>query len=101
MFQPFKHFFTSQKNIKRLIHCMLFPALAFLSLTCFAEGKDLLAGTSEDLIKTVGSSGKTYLYIAEMIICAASFIKTRNPLVFAGVLILAVGFNVIFKIAGI
>jgi len=66
-----------------------------------AEGIDLLAGTDADLIKTITGTGKTYLYISELIIASVGFIKTRNPMIFLGILALSVGFNVLLKIAGV
>lgn len=82
-----------------------FSLLSGLMLACTyvfaAEGKDLLEGTDADLIKTVTGTGKTYLYIAEIIIASVGFIKTRNPTIFLGILALSVGFNVVLKIAGL
>ncbi len=87
--------------VKNIIKFSLFSGLILFCSHVFADGTDLLAGTDGDLIKTVTGTGKTYLYIAELIFASVSFIKTRNPTIFLGVLALSVGFNVMLKIAGV
>lgn len=89
-------------TFKKIIKFSLFSGLMLACTYVFAdEGKDLLAGTDADLIKTVTGTGKTYLYIAEIVIASVGFIKTRNPTIFLGILALSVGFNVLLKIAGV
>lgn len=88
-------------TIRKTLQLIAVPAIALFSLHAHAEGKDLLAGTSDDLKKTIQESGKFYIYMAEMVMCAVTFVKTRNPLVFAGIIVLSIGFNIIFKIAGV
>lgn len=88
--------------IKNLIRFSLLTGLMLLCRHAFAaDGTDLLAGTDVDLIQTVKGTGKKYIYIAELIIASIGFIKTRNPTVFAGILALSVGFNVLLKVAGV
>ena len=89
-------------TMKKVLKPILFLGLFFASMHVFAaDGQDLLAGTDGDLIKTVTGTGKTYLYLAELIFASVGFIKTRNPTVFLGIVGLSVGFNVLLKIAGV
>lgn len=75
--------------------------LLSLSATAFAEGTDILAGTTDDLTKTLGSTGKTYLYIAEGVLSLAAYIKTKNLLFLTGIVVVATFFNIMMKVAGV
>ena len=77
---------------------MIFSSHVFASL---GAGTDLLEGTENDLIKTVKGSGKTYMYLAEIIVSVMTYIGTRSPKAFLGMIILSVGFNGLLKVAGI
>jgi hypothetical protein len=92
---------TGSKEMRRILTIATTVSLLLLTSHVFAEGTDLLQGTDGDLISTVKGTGKVYLYIAELITASITFIGTRSPKAFLGVLILSVGFNVLLKIAGI
>jgi type IV conjugative transfer system pilin TraA len=62
---------------------------------------DLLAGTTDNLVETLNKSGKTYIYIAEFILSIVAYIKTKNILFLAGIVVVAVFFNVMLSVAGI
>jgi hypothetical protein len=68
-----------------------------------ADGVDPLEGTDGGLIKSLGSggTGRKFLYLCEAILSAAAYIKTKNLLVFGGVVALAIFLDVVFKVAGI
>lgn len=87
--------------LKNLLQFIFIPALMLMSMHAFADGTDLLQGTDANLISTIKGTGKTYLYLAEIVVACAGYVKTRNPMIFLGILVLAVGFNVLLKIAGV
>jgi hypothetical protein len=89
------------KKAKKWLSCLLFVGLTLTLGTVFADGTDLLAGTSADLAKTITGEGKKYLYLSELVVGAIGFIKTRNPAIFIGIIILSVGFNALLTIIGI
>lgn len=72
-----------------------------LSISAFAEGTDLLSGTTENLVNTIKGSGSIYLYLAEGILSLAAFIKTKNILVLSGIIVVSVFINVMLKVAGV
>ena len=96
-------FFSQKLNLtfKNFLHFFIISILMLTCLSVYAEGKDLLAGTESDLVSTIQGTGKKYLYIAEVVIASIGFVKTRNPSVFAGIIALAAGFNVLLKVAGV
>jgi hypothetical protein len=99
---PFINESKPSSLIKKLMKLSLLSGLMLACTYAFAaEGRDLLEGTDADLIKTIHGTGQTYLYVAEIIIAAVGFIKTRNPTMFFGILVLSIGFNVLLKIAGV
>jgi hypothetical protein len=84
MLKKIKEFFVlHQKNIYQLL---LVIGMLCVCTDIFAEGKDLLDGTADDLIQTINTTGKTYIYLAEGILSAALYIKSKNLLVLAGIL---------------
>jgi len=91
----------NRNRIKNLMKIGLTLGLLIFCVSVFADGTDLLKDTDADLISTVKGTGKTYLYIAELVIASIGFVKTRNPTIFLGILALSVGFNVLLKIAGV
>lgn len=106
-------------QIKRLVNTMsryfnspkvitILRTVAVLSLVGFvtrvfatdAVGTDLLSGTDDNLIATLKGTGKKYIYITEGIVALLTGIITRNWLVCTGVIIVAVFFNIMLKMAG-
>jgi len=81
---------------------LLLLGLTVISLGIFADdtGKDLLAGTSESLVKTLSGTGMKFVYLTEGIVSLAAYIKTKNLLVLSGVIVVSVFFNIILHIAG-
>ena len=68
--------------------------------TCYAEGADLLEGTGNDLLTTIaGGRFKTYLYLSEGLFSLIAFIKTKNPLILTGIIVVAFFFNLICHVA--
>lgn len=78
-------------------------AICILGITgyAFAGGEDILSGTDTSLIATLNGSGKKYIYLVEGFLSLAMYIKTKNLLVLFGIVIVAVFFNIILKIAGV
>jgi hypothetical protein len=75
--------------------------VGFIS-TCFAEGSDLLDGTGSDLIATLmGSRFKMFVYIGEGLLSLIAFIKTKNPLILFGIIVVAFFFNLILHVSGV
>jgi len=90
-----------KRKLKNMIKLLVIPGLLLTCAHVFAEGTDLLAGTEADLVAVIKGTGKTYLYVAELIVASFLAVKTRNPGVFLGVLGLAAGFNILLKMAGV
>jgi hypothetical protein len=65
-----------------------------------ASGTDLLQGTDESFWATLNGTGKKYIYGIEFILAVAMYIKSKNVLVFVGVIAIAVFFNVLLKFIG-
>lgn len=64
---------------------------------------DPLAGTSDSLVATLSSSGtgRKFIYLTEGIFAIATYIKTKNVMMFGGVVGIAIFLNILFKIAGV
>jgi len=67
--------------------------LLFYQRGCFAAGTDYLAGTVDAAKTTLAGSGKKFMYIAEGTACIISFIMTRKPTVFIGIVVIAFFIN--------
>lgn len=61
---------------------------------------DILKDTADGLIATLNGTGKLYLYIAEGIISIAAYIKTKNLLFLAGIVVVSVFFNIMMMVSG-
>lgn len=72
-----------------------------MSLSFDANATDLLAGTTEDLVDTLNTSGKMYMYIAQIVIAIVTYIRSQNILVLTTVIVLCVAFDVMMHIAGL
>ncbi|MBX3709477.1 MAG: hypothetical protein KIT56_10340 [Gammaproteobacteria bacterium] len=86
-------------NMKSVARSVLFISLMFTCMHVFAE--DLLKGTETNLIDMINGTGKKYLYIAEFVVACLAWVSQRTVKAFFGVIILAVGANIILKIGGI
>lgn len=69
----------------------------------FADTADPLAGTSDSLVATLGSNGtgRKFIYLIEGIFAIATYIKTKNVMMFGGVVGIAIFLNILFKVAGV
>jgi hypothetical protein len=72
--------------------------LVGISTDVLAAGKDILAGTDTDLLATLNGSGKKYVYLIEMIMAIAGYMKTKNVFILGGILVVSVAFNAMIKI---
>ena len=73
-------------------------ALILLGSDAFAAGKDILLGAEEDMLATVKGTLRIIFYSVELVIAAATYIKTRSPMVFVGALALTLFFEAFLKI---
>jgi hypothetical protein len=81
----------------RLILCITLMAT---SAGAFADGDDLLKGTDAAWWATFNGTGKNYLYAGEGVIALLGFIKTRNPGVLIGIVVVAIFINIVLYFAG-
>lgn len=58
-----------------------------------AGAKDLLEGTSADLVATIFGEGKKYIYLGEGLVALMGYIKTRNLMTFGGIFIVSIFLN--------
>ncbi|WP_261643014.1 type IV conjugative transfer system pilin TraA [Erwinia mallotivora] len=91
-------------NSPRAQHNLVFFAL-LLAVVIFphiAGAEDLLKSQKTDANDTVGhgSTVEWVLYVAEVIVSVVSYIKTRNPMVFAGLIILILITRAFFSLIG-
>ena len=89
-----------QKNKTSMQKLAIFAGLFVLSVHAFGAD-DLLDGTTDSLVATLNGSGKIYLYFAEGIISLAAYIKTKNLLFLAGIVVVSIFFNVLMTVAGV
>ncbi len=71
-----------------------------ICLSALADGTDILAGTDASLWETLNGTGKKYIYAAEGILGLAGYMKTKNLLIFTGIVVVSIFFNIILSIAG-
>lgn len=92
----------SSKQARCLYYLLLMTVLMLICQHAFADD-DPLAGTDKSLIATLGSNGtgRKFIYLVECIVAIASYIKTKNLLMFGGVVGIAIFMNILFKVAGI
>src|SRR5262245_34584245 len=80
---------------------ILSTGLILFSMHAFADsGSDLLQGTDNSFWTTLKGTGKKYIYGTEFILAIAAYIKSKNLLVFVGVIAIAVFFNILLKFVG-
>ncbi len=81
----------------------LIVSICLIALTTHAfadSGSDLLQGTDTSFWTTLNGTGKKYIYGTEFILAVATYIKSKNLLVFVGVIAIAVFFNILLKFVG-
>jgi type IV conjugative transfer system pilin TraA len=92
-------------RVKKLIGTHYPLMLLCIGLICIntdvLAATDLLEGTTDNLVETLNKSGKTYIYIAEFILSIVAYIKTKNILFLAGLVVVSVFFNIMMSVAGI
>ena len=85
-----------------IVKALLMIFLLGIISTCYADGSDLLDGTGSDLIATLmGSRFKMFVYIGEGLLSLIAFIKTKNPLILFGIIVVAFFFNLILHVSGV
>lgn len=94
MLSRFKKFISTH-------HQIILLCAGILCISSNALATDLLAGTTDNLVDTLKSSGKIYIYIAEFILSIVAYIKTKNILFLAGIVVVSVFFNIMMSVAGI
>ncbi|MBN1090594.1 type IV conjugative transfer system pilin TraA [Pantoea sp. 1B4] len=84
-------FLTSLKSSPSFRHSLMLCALMLVVVVFphIANATDLLKTQQQDASDTFGlqSSVMRWIYFAEIIISVVGFIKTRNPLVFVGLIV--------------
>lgn len=92
----------SSKKCKFTFHVLLMTGLMLALRQAFAAD-DPLAGTDASLIAALGSDGtaRKFIYMIEGVAAIWMFIKTKNVMMLGGVVVIAIFFNVLFKVAGI
>lgn len=95
--------FFSSKKFEFLFKLILMTTLMLICQHVFAADEDPLAGTEGSLTATLGSggTGRKFLYLVEGVVSVAAYIKTKNLLMFGGVVGIAIFLNILFKVAGI
>ena len=94
MWQRF-YLLAFESRIQFGLQCALLIAL--LAFTDFVWAADLLKDSQKNLQETVMGTGKLFIYLIEAVIAIALYIKTRNLMVFLGVIIIAVFIEIITK----
>ncbi|GEM_PF-1659425 len=94
--------FFSSKQFGFIFKLVLMSAALFLCQHAFA-GEDPLDGTEGSIVTTLGpgGTGRKFLYLVEGVVSIAAYIKTKNLLMFGGVVGIAIFLNILFKVAGI
>lgn len=100
--KTFYHGYLAQPETITAMRWLLIAFLVFWTGHVFADDQgDILAGTDTTLGKTIGGTGKKFIYAAEGILSLAMYIKTKNLLVLCGIVVVAVFFNIILKVSGL
>ena len=97
--KPFLMRTVYHPNAKRLLKFLALLGIATWSLHAFADpNSDFLAGTDTGAWATLNGTGKKYVYLIEGIVGLGAYIKTKNLLALAGIVVVAVFINIIIKI---
>lgn len=87
-------------KVKLVFGVILAGILLGLCTHAFADGTDVLSGTTGDATSTIGNSGKKWLYLIEGVSALFAYIKTKNVFVLGGVAVVAIMVNIILHLAG-
>ena len=93
--QQAKHYVAkglSERQMRWFMRCLFFITLCLLFKHGWAAdpaGTDLAAGGAADLTATTKGTGTKFIYLAELIMATATYIKTKNLLVFVGIFVVA------------
>ena len=84
------------KAVALLVAVVAIPQIAHAAAT------DLFSGQQETVSKTFGESSSVtkWFYIGEVFLGLATYMKTRNPLVFVGIAMVMIFTKVAFGISG-
>ena len=74
--------------------------LGAIFIACDANAKDLLQGTTGDVIDTMNGSGKHWAIIVDGAISLGAFAMTKKPTVFFSVLAISVAMTAMLKLVG-
>lgn len=97
--RKFCHFLYSYR-VQCIIGFILAVILLGLCFHVFADGTDVLQGTTHDATSTIQGSGKKWLYLIEGVTALGAYIKTKNIFVLGGVAVVAIFLNIVLKLAG-
>ena len=88
--------------IRFSIHLAIVSSIFMLWSQAYAA-EDPLSGTDASLIATLGSNGtgRKFIYLIEGVTAIATYIKTKNLMMFSGVVGIAIFLNILFKVAGV
>lgn len=87
-------------KLKLFFGILLVGILLGICTHAFADGTDVLSGTTGDATSTIGNSGKKWLYLIEGVSALFAYIKTKNVFVLGGVAVVAIMVNIILHLAG-
>lgn len=90
-------------NVIRLSSSLMITIMFIVLWNQAFAADDPLSGTDASLIATLGSNGtgRKFIYLLEGVTAIAAYIKTKNLMMFTGVVSVAVFLNMLFKVAGI
>lgn len=89
-------FILHHKSIYRFL-----SAIGLLAFCTSSFATDLLQGQAQDLVDTINGEGKIFIYIVELIISIAVYMKTSNLTKFMGVIAIAIFINIALTFAGV
>lgn len=94
---------VTNSSVTRFSVNLLFTTLLLVFWNQAFAADDPLSGTDASLIATLGSNGtgRKFIYLLEGVTAIAAYIKTKNLMMFGGVVGIAVFLNVLFKVAGV
>jgi hypothetical protein len=92
----------SSLRFRLLLNLILLFSMLISSQMAFAAA-DPLAGTEASLVATLGSNGtgRKFIYLFEGVAALVTYIKTKNWLMFGGVVAIAIFMEILFKVAGV
>lgn len=88
-------FFKAEKT-KIWLKVMLILAVMVGYRQAFAT--DLLEGTTDDMKETLEGSGRKWLILIDFALAAAMYIKTKNIMMFLGVLVITIAITNILPV---